>query len=497
MCLSNNNDKYMNQTSIRSAGSALLCLVLAACGGGSSSSPASPDLAAAGNTVIAPAFESLNTGGAAATWAAGGHIDIGNPFYRPTGNGRSCASCHSPNEGWSLTPASVQSRFAMSNGGDALFLAHDGANSPNANVSSQAARASAYSMLLSKAVIRIGMPMPAGEFELAAVDDPYGFAGPAELSLFRRPLPATNLRFVSNVMWDGRETPVDANSSLCVVLYATCYASARTSLLTQAATATRNHHQFAAGHTPADLDAIVKLETGLFSAQTRSATAGDLTGAGARGGPGQLAQTAFYFGINDFDSGDYQTGAPFTTRVFTTFDAWAGTEGTLADPDTPPAEVAALTAARRSVARGQAIFNGRPMFINNVPGMRSASVRGSCASCHNAPNVGSSSTPLLVNIGTADGTRRSSDLPLYTLRNKQSGQTLQVTDPGAGLVSGRWDDIGKFKVPVLRGLAARPPYFHNGSAASLRDVVVFYNDRFQMALTQQDIADLVAFLSAL
>ncbi|MDB5798583.1 MAG: hypothetical protein JWP36_2485, partial [Paucimonas sp.] len=64
MCLSNNNDKYMNQTSIRSAGSALLCLVLAACGGGSSSSPASPDLAAAGNTVIAPAFESLNTGGA-------------------------------------------------------------------------------------------------------------------------------------------------------------------------------------------------------------------------------------------------------------------------------------------------------------------------------------------------------------------------------------------------------------------------------------------------
>ena len=49
--------------------------------------------------------------------------------------------------------------------------------------------------------------MPAGaDYELTAVDDPYGFASASQLSLFRRPLPATNLRFISIVMWDGRVT---------------------------------------------------------------------------------------------------------------------------------------------------------------------------------------------------------------------------------------------------------------------------------------------------
>ena len=44
------------------------------------------------------------------------------------------------------------------------------------------------------------------QFELAQVDDPYGYASATELSLFRRPLASTNLRFLSTVMWDGRET---------------------------------------------------------------------------------------------------------------------------------------------------------------------------------------------------------------------------------------------------------------------------------------------------
>jgi cytochrome c peroxidase len=49
----------------------------------------------------------------------------------------------------------------------------------------------------------------------------------------------------------------------------------------------------------------------------------------------------------------------------------------------------------------------------------------------------------------------------------------------------------------LRGLAARAPYFHNGAAANLRQVVNFYDQRFQMALTERQKAQLVAFLSAL
>ena len=50
---------------------------------------------------------------------------------------------------------------------------------------------------------------------------------------------------------------------------------------------------------------------------------------------------------------------------------------------------------------------------------------------------------------------------------------------------------------MLRGLAARPPYFHNGSAATLEDVVRFYDERFAIGFTAQEKSDLLAFLAAL
>ena len=74
---------------------------------------------------------------------------------------------------------------------------------------------------------------------------------------------------------------------------------------------------------------------------------------------------------------------------------------------------------------------------------------------------------------------------------------VSTTDPGRAMITGRWTDIGKFKGPVLRALAARPPYFHNGSADTLEQVVDFYDTRFHMGLTAQEKADLVAFLRAL
>jgi cytochrome c peroxidase len=65
------------------------------------------------------------------------------------------------------------------------------------------------------------------------------------------------------------------------------------------------------------------------------------------------------------------------------------------------------------------------------------------------------------------------------------------------LITGNCADIGKFKGPILRGLAARAPYFHNGSAATLMDVVNFYNQRFGIGLTAQQRDDLVNFLKTL
>ena len=111
--------------------------------------------------------------------------------------------------------------------------------------------------------------------------------------------------------------------------------------------------------------------------------------------------------------------------------------------------------------------------------------------------MGNHSVGLPINIGIASAARRTPDLPLYTLRNLATGATVQVTDPGRALITGKWADIGKFKGPILRGLAMRAPYFHNGSAASLSDLVAFYNSRFNIGLSAQDQSDLVAFLSAL
>jgi cytochrome c peroxidase len=126
-----------------------------------------------------------------------------------------------------------------------------------------------------------------------------------------------------------------------------------------------------------------------------------------------------------------------------------------------------------------------------------ASIAGTCTTCHDTPNVGNHSVAAPLNIGIADASHRTPDMPLYTLQNTQTGAVVQTTDPGRALITGRWKDIGRFKGPILRGLAARAPYFHDGSAAALEDAVKFYDDRFKIELTPQEKADLVAFLRAL
>ena len=73
----------------------------------------------------------------------------------------------------------------------------------------------------------------------------------------------------------------------------------------------------------------------------------------------------------------------------------------------------------------------------------------------------------------------------------------QTTDPGMGLITGKCADLGKFKVPRLNGLAARAPYFHNGNADTLQDLVEFYNTRFNIQLSEQEKQDLINFLNSL
>lgn len=447
-----------------------------------------------------------NADGAAQTVSTTGAIDTNNPFFKPMGNGRSCATCHQEAQGWSISPAGVQARFQQSNGLDPLFRTIDASNSPNAQVATIEQRRLAYSMLLTKGLIRVGLPIPANaEFSLLKVDDPYGFASEKELSLFRRPLPSTNLKFSNVVMWDGRETLPDPKSSLCIKNSrpSQCFATPEVNLAHQANTAVRGHAQARADLSAPEQKAIVDFEKSLFTAQISSSKAGSLSLLGAKGGPTELSKTPFYFGINDVQEGDYLSKAPFNRNVMTVFSAWRGLARP-AQPVQPPARPTPPTAqniARAAIARGEQIFNNKPFNITRVAGfndeLRNPLQRGTCASCHSTPNAGSISVPRFFNTGLADGTRRTSDMPLYTLKNKVTGEIVETTDPGRALITGAWRDIGRFKSPSLRALATHAPYFHNSSAAKLEDVVKFYDTRFRIGFSQQETADLTAFLAAL
>lgn len=445
-----------------------------------------------------------NPGGLAATYSTEGSIDLTGPFFQSLGtNGRSCGTCHQASEGWTVTPGSIRARFDATGGTDPIFRTNDGANSPNADVSTVDARRSAYSMLVTKGLIRVGIGIPAGaEFELIAVDDPYGFASADELSLFRRVLPTTNLQFLNTLMWDGRETFRDPAGD-CIFGTTNCFASMHFDLADQSNAATTGHAQ-GSPLTAAQREAIVAFETTLSTAQIFDDKAGDLNALGARGGPRTVSRQPYYFGINDVVSGDYRTGAPFTPVVFNLYDAWQSLDGRHRnnDNDNDHDRDHRRAEARAAVVRGQALFNSRPIQITGVKGLNddlnAVTLPGTCTTCHDTPNSGNHSIPAPLDIGLTDASRRTPDLPLYTLRLKQPPfATIQTTDPGRALITGKWKDIGRFKGPILRAVATRAPYFHNGSAKDLDAVVDFYNQRFGLDLTEPEKDDLVAFLLTL
>ncbi len=408
----------------------------------------------------------------------------GNPFFQELGtNGRRCVSCHRPAQGWSITPAELRERFERTGGLDPVFRSNDGSNCEGADVSTRAKRRRAFSLLLEKGLIRIALDVPPGaEFDIVSVDEPYGCRAPLTVaSMYRRPLPAANVKFLSAVMWDGRDSKAGQ--------------AIRDGLNSQVVTAVTGHAQ-GGRPSPAQVYAIVDFELGLFATQIADRAAGPLAGDSARSGPETLAREPFCLGINDpLDMRPAMPGAcaassgglnPF---VFTLFRGWMN----------------ASSSQRQAIARGEAIFNTRRFVIDDVPGLNGRLddpvhrpiENGTCSVCHDTPNAGNHSVPMALNIGVADGSRRPADLPLYTLRRRATGETVQTTDPGRAMVTGKWDDIGKFKGPVLRGLAARPPYFHDGSAATLARVIEFYDARFQVRFTPQEKADLLAFLLAL
>ena len=379
-----------------------------------------------------------NVAGHAASFSTQGLIDVTGEYFQAQGsNGRSCATCHVPQDGWSITPRTIQRLFDETGGTHPIFNPLD-ANNPGADLSSIAAREAAYSMLLSRGVFRRGGALrEPREWDLVAVEDPHQFATLTRLVQWRRAMPTINFALGSaTVNWDsGNSIGMDQRAGL--------ENQARRNVIVaqQSLTAAPNEV----------IGNIVDFETSLFTAQVSGLGVGRLDSDGARGGPEALATM------------------PRIAGAFDLFDAWAGHENP----------------RRAQIARGQALFNGV-----NASG-------GSCRACHNSANDGTNIESLLFDIKTASAAARTPDLPLYTFSNRTTGETRQLTDAGRGNVTGLWSDLGRFKTPTLRALAARAPYFHNGIAATVEDVIRHYELRLGFIFTDAERADLAAFLKAL
>lgn len=373
-----------------------------------------------------------NPGGYGATFSSQGEVDLTGEYFQPQGsNGRSCATCHLPEEAWAITPGTLQRLFDQTGGMHPIFNRLD-SNNEALPVGSVAERLAAYSMLLSRGVFRRGgTPRAGSEWELIAVDDPHAFANLNRLVHWRRVMPTINFALGSaTVNWDGGNSVGSDQHA---------------GLINQA---TRNvvGAQQGSAAPPEVIADIVAFEESLFTGQLIVLGVGRLDDDGARGGPEALST---------------MTRRP---GRFDLFDAWLASENP----------------RRAQIARGQELFNTR-----------------GCGSCHDSANNGTNTSNRLFDIGTASAAVRTPDLPLYTFRHRTTLEIRQLTDAGRGNITGLWADLGKFKTPTLRGLAARAPYFHNGIALTLESVVRFYEDHLGFVFSDPERADLVAFLNAL
>jgi hypothetical protein len=486
----------------------------------------------AGVIIIPNLFPFLDATGLVSTYNTGGAIHEDGAFFQSLGtNGRTCGTCHQASDAMGLRAENVRIRYVTSRGTDPLFASVDGANCPNGSPRNPAD----HSLLLGNGLIRIFLTLPAGaQFQIKAAHDPYGCAivtdpttGAQTVSVYRRPLPTTNLQFLSTIMFDGRETiaPLNAEVSFTNNL--------NTDLTHQAIDAVMIHAQAVNQPTDAQVADMLSFELGLNSAQIYDDRAAGLDRDGATGGAYNLnqQQISYYPGTNDSLGHDPNGNAFNPAAVFTMYQAWQNL------PRTWNPLQNYLNAQREKIAAGEVLFNTRALTVSSVRGLNDnaalgavpvAPFQGTCTTCHDAPFAGDHSLPLPLDIGTVHSPANETDpivaagidqldipdLPVYEITGcpdpfaPPAGSAgapgasappyiIYTTDPGKGLVTGMCGDVNRVKGPVLRGLAARAPYFHNGAAKNLDQLLNFYNQRFQMNLTDDEKSELKAFLNSL
>ncbi len=429
----------------------------------------------------------------------------GHPFFEPVGtNGRACVTCHQPANAMSVSGDAIRERWRASGGKDPIFAAIDGSNNPSLPQDQEAS----HSLLLKRGLFRIALQWPPArnaepEFTIEVVSDPtgvnrdprWGLTGVAHaVSVFRRPRPVANLKYVL----EPDSTPFnvklgvlldkDPETGLPVSMNMMADARAGT-LKIQAEDAYRTHLEGKKGLTPGELAQITAFEKQVYVAQTWDRGAKELTGGD---GPGALGPA----NLLKEQAGVLNSPAK---PVFLSFAAWQKD-----------------TEFRQSVARGNDIFLNRQFWVKNVGHINSIGLgnpaKRSCAVCHNAVMSGMDRAPGWVDLGTTnyptwtepDVASTTAELPVFKVTCRAEakphpflGRVIYTSDPGRALITGKCADIGAITMGQFRGLAARAPYFVNGSAKTLMELVDYYDRRFDMRLTGQEKQDLVNFLGVL
>jgi cytochrome c peroxidase len=374
--------------------------------------------------------------GSSASSHTAGYVALDGNFFTPQGtNGRHCGTCHVPADGWSIRPATVVALFQATGGLDPIFVNHLDTDTPTSDMSTVEARWNATTMLRQGKFTRRVSPPAVRDYTVTAASDPFGVGTTSSLWFFRRPLPTANFRS-HTVMWDGANT---VGTSL------------RDGLIKQARGNVTGAQQGAPAPDAIIFD-MVDFEMALFNAQLIVNSTGRLDANGAQGGPEAASAQALVDGR------------------FNLYDGWASS----GSPN------------RKQIYRGQEIFNNV-----NTPSGRT------CRGCHSAANNGQNVNGTLFDIGASRPQFARPDMAVYTFQRTSDGAIVQSTDPGNGIRTGNFADLNRFKTPNLRGLSARAPYFHNGIAATLLDVVRHYEVALGFVFTAQEEADLVAFMTAL
>lgn len=459
--------------------------------------------------VFPAALDYPNEHGTLRVLLEGGPMETrGHPFFEPIGPyGRACVTCHQPADAMSLSAKSAQIQWERLGHKDPLFAPFDGSNCPDLP---QEERES-HSLLLDHGLIRIARPWPPRDFDgnpikpdfdISVVRDPtgcnlskeWGLPSPdPHISVYRRSRPVANFKYILAMGFNfdpkaGLPLPLDPETG--EPASHNLMADGRVlSLASQMRDAASAHLGFLEELTPEDIDRIIDFEKRVFTAQQKNRFGGDVNAGGAEGGPLKLAES---------EPGRLGSqGIP----VWSEFDAWANSD----DPDISPEE----RAWRESVARGARNFRERMFLISDSAGITTPigfgnPVRDRCAFCHNMSQMGMDVAPGQVDLGTTNlpFADPQPHLPLFKITCKAEphphyGREIYTYDPGYALTTGRCADVGRITLQSLRGLSARAPYFSNGSAKTLREVIEFYDRRYNIGYTEQEIEDLVNLMEAL